>query len=240
MTRSLAASLLAAVALVATGCRDTANSTSTGGDTISVYSLLPLEGPTARTAHDIVDGEKLALQQAGGQVGKLTVNFRSVDTSDNGRMTAGSAAKAARAAAQDASANAARAAAQDNSAIAAIGALGDGEARTEIPLLNEASVALLSTAPLPASLDDDALYPLGPRTFSRLTRGAASPAPALRAVGRRVGPSYARVFGRPATPDALLGYAAMRAVLGAIRAASPHGNDRAAVARELQRVRPVA
>ena len=228
MSRPLAASLLAAVALVATGCRDTANSTSTGGNTVSVYSLLPLEGRATTAAHDIVDGEKLALQQAGGQVGKITVNFRSVDTSDNGRVTRGSAAKAA------------RAAAQDNSAIAAIGALGDGEARTEIPLLNEASVALLSTAPLPASLDDDALYPLGPRTFSRLTRGAASPAPALRAVGRRVGPSYARVFGRPATPDALLGYAAMRAVLGAIRAASPHGNDRAAVARELQRVRPVA
>ena len=227
MSRPLAASLLAAVALVATGCRDTANSTSTGGNTVSVYSLLPLEGRATTAAHDIVDGEKLALQQAGGQVGKITVNFRSVDTSDNGRVTRGSAAKAA------------RAAAQDNSAIAAIGALGDGEARTEIPLLNEASVALLSTAPLPASLDDDALYPLGPRTFSRLTRGA-SPAPALRAVGRRVGPSYARVFGRPATPDALLGYAAMRAVLGAIRAASPHGNDRAAVARELQRVRPVA
>ena len=228
MSRPLAASLLAAVALVATGCRDTANSTSTGGNTVSVYSLLPLEGRATTAAHDIVDGEKLALQQAGGQVGKITVNFRSVDTSDNGRVTRGSAAKAA------------RAAAQDNSAIAAIGALGDGEARTEIPLLNEASVALLSTAPLPASLDDDALYPLGPRTFSRLTRGAASPAPALRAVGRRVGPSYARAFGRPATPDALLGYAAMRAVLGAIRAASPHGNDRAAVARELQRVRPVA
>jgi branched-chain amino acid transport system substrate-binding protein len=228
VSRPLAASLLAAVALVATGCRDTANSTSTGGNTVSVYSLLPLEGRATTAAHDIVDGEKLALQQAGGQVGKITVNFRSVDTSDNGRVTRGSAAKAA------------RAAAQDNSAIAAIGALGDGEARTEIPLLNEASVALLSTAPLPASLDDDALYPLGPRTFSRLTRGAASPAPALRAVGRRVGPSYARVFGRPATPDALLGYSAMRAVLGAIRAASPHGNDRAAVARELQRVRPVA
>jgi len=228
VSRPLAASLLAAVAFVATGCRDTANSTSTGGNTVSVYSLLPLQGRATTAAHDIVDGEKLALQQAGGQVGKITVNFRSVDTSDNGRVTRSSAAAAA------------RAAAQDNSAIAAIGALGGGEARTEIPLLNEASVALLTTAPLPASLDDDALYPLGPRTFSRLTRGAAPRAPALRALGRRVGPSYARVFGRPATPDALLGFSAMRAVLGAIRAAGSHGNDRAAVARELQRVRPIA
>ena len=222
-----AALLLVAVALVAAGCRDTANSTSTGGDTVSVYSLLPLEGRSAGAAHDIVDGEKLALQQAGGQVGKLTVNFRSVDTSDNGRMTAGSAAKAARAAAQDVS------------AIAAIGALDGSEARTEIPLLNEASVALLTTAPLPADLDAGELYPLGPRTFSRLTRGDVSQARALRAAGPRVAGAYGRVFRRAASRDALLGYSAMQAVLGAIRAAGPHGNDRAAVARELQRVRPL-
>jgi hypothetical protein len=226
-SRARAALPLVAVALLATGCRDTANSTSTGGDTVSVYSLLPLEGRTAGAAHDIVDGEKLALQQAGGQVGKLTVNFRSVDSSDNGRVTAGSAATAARAAAQDAS------------AIAAIGALDGDEARTEIPLLNEASVALLTTAPLPAGLDDNALYPLGPLTFSRLTRGDISPLRALRAAGPRVGAAYARVFGRPASTDALLGYSAMRTVLGAIRSAGPHGNDRAAVARELQRVRPL-
>jgi ABC-type branched-subunit amino acid transport system substrate-binding protein len=241
----------------------------------------------------VVDGEKLALEQAGGQVGKLTVNFRSVDSSDGGRVTPGSAAKAARTAAQDVS------------AIAAIGAFGGTEARTEIPLLNEASVALLTTASLPAGLDDAGLYPLGPRTFSRVAGGEASqstaiealarqrgcrrtavvagPAPGDRALAARVAhaagatttgsarractfvvgvtppparagasgltpaaresaaatSAFARVFKRPASPSALLGYAAMRSVLDAVRAAGEHGNDRAAVARQLQRVRPL-
>jgi ABC-type branched-subunit amino acid transport system substrate-binding protein len=251
VTRALAGCLLAAAALVATGCRDSANSTSTGGDTISVYSLLPLEGPTATAAHDIVDGEKLALQQANGQVGKLTVNYRSVDSSDDGHVDATTAAKAA------------RSAAQDPSAIAAIGALGTAEARTEIPLLNEASVALLTTASLGADLDRPELYPLGPRTFSRLVGDERSRAIALigavrrrgcsrtRTGGRcvdvvprpsvapRVAAGFAKVFKRPASRDALLGYQAMQVVLAAIRAAGPHGNDRAAVARQLQRVKPV-
>jgi len=286
--RALAAALAAAAALGIAGCQS-ANSTSTSGDTISVYSLLPLQGPTATAAQDVVDGEKLALQQAGGRVGKLTVNFRSVDSSDNGRVDPGSAAKAARSAAQDAG------------AIAAIGSFGGAEARTEIPLLNEASVALVTTASLPGGLDDPELFPLGPRTFSRMIGDQASQARAIRRLaGQRgchraavlAGPAaadralaagvaraagatgagsarprcsfvvgvtppparagasaltpaapegaaatsaFARVFKRQASPNALLGYAAMRTVLDAVRAAGTHGNDRAAVARQLQR-----
>jgi ABC-type branched-subunit amino acid transport system substrate-binding protein len=283
---------VAAAAPGLAGCQS-ANSTSSSGDTISVYSLLPLQGPTATAAQDVVDGEKLALQQAGGRVGKLTVNFRSVDSSEDGRVNPGSAAKAARSAAQDAG------------AIAAIGSFGGVEARTEIPLLNEASVALLTTASLPAGLDAPELYPLGPRTFSRVAGSEASQAAAIRRLaGQRgchravvlAGPApgdrgladrvahtagaattgsarasctflvgvvppaaragaigvapdarqsaaatsaFARVFKRRASPSALLGYAAMRSVLGAVRAAGTHGNDRAAVARQLQRVRPL-
>jgi ABC-type branched-subunit amino acid transport system substrate-binding protein len=290
--RALAAALAAAAALGIAGCQS-ANSTSTSGDTISVYSLLPLQGPTATAAQDVVDGEKLALQQAGGRVGKLTVNFRSVDSSDNGRVDPGSAAKAARSAAQDAG------------AIAAIGSFGGAEARTEIPLLNEASVALVTTASLPAGLDDPELYPLGPRTFSRVAGSEASQAAAIKRLAAQRGchrtavvagaapgdrdlaarvaraagaattgsarasctflvgvippaarsgasgltpdaresaaatSAFARVFRRRASPSALLGYAAMRSVLDAVRAAGTHGNDRAAVARQLQRVRPL-
>src|SRR5439155_5723467 len=109
VTRRLAAFLLAAAALGASGCRDTADSTSTGGSTVTVYSLLPLVGPSAATARDIVDGEKLALRDARGQAqaGKITVNFRSVDSTDDGRLTAATAARAARTVAQDPSAVAA-------------------------------------------------------------------------------------------------------------------------------------
>src|SRR5207247_1916258 len=60
VTRRLAACLLAAAALGAAGCRDTTNSTSTGGDTVTIYSVLPLEGPSAAAARDVADGEKRA------------------------------------------------------------------------------------------------------------------------------------------------------------------------------------
>jgi len=333
VTRRLAACLLAAAALGAAGCRDTTNSTSTGGDTVTIYSVLPLEGPSAAAARDVADGEKLALRDANGQAqgGKITVNFRSVDSTDDGRLTATSAARAA------------RTVAQDPSAVAAIGAFAASEARIEIPLLNEAGVGLLSMAATAVDLRDPSLFPSGRTTFSRLVGDDASQARALAAVARargcrrlavlagsapedrslaalvvraagararraglaraatvprgacavlaasQAGPAaraagvlpaaravlapsalagpafaralgsggpavtvlvadpqtppavaaaYARTFGRRAATDALLGYDAMRAVLSAIARAGPHGNDRAAVAAQLQRTAP--
>jgi len=333
VTRRAAAVLLAAIALLAGGCRDTANSTSTGGDTVTAYSLLPLQGSTRIAARDLVDGEKLALTQAHGQVGPLTVNFRSVDSSEAGRVTPPSAARAA------------RTVAQDTTAIAAIGTLEAREAAVAVPLLNEASVGLLSPNVTAPAIDSPQLYPSGQPTFSRLvgdddsqaralvagarsrgcghleilvggrtdrpfaarvaraaggghatvrsldtagsvragacavlavsnafraglaTRALPSPrvvlAPyalaspsfartagaAARSVsalvpqpraGAGVAAAYRRSFSRPASRDGLLGYDAMQTVLAAVRQAGKHGNDRAAVARALQRVRPLS
>src|SRR3954469_24239553 len=149
VTRRAAAVLLAAIALLAGGCRDSANSTSTGGDTVTAYSLLPLQGSTRIAARDLVDGEKLALTQAHGQVGPLTVNFRSVDSSEAGRVTPPSAARAA------------RTVAQDTTAIAAIGTLEAREAAVAVPLLNEASVGLLSPNVTAPAIDSPQLYPSG-------------------------------------------------------------------------------
>lgn len=324
MTRRLAACLLAAAAVGAAGCRDTANSTTTPGDTVTVYTLLPLEGEGASAARDVVDGAKLALRDARGQAGKLTVNFRSVDTTGDGVLSATSAARAA------------RTVAQDPSAVAAIGALEAGEARVEIPLLNEAGVGLLGTAATAVELREPRMFPSGRTTFSRVVGDDASQARALAALARArhcralavlsgpapedrslaalaarggarrialaraatlprgacavlaasrasaaaraaralkapravlapsalahpafaralgagappvtvlvaqprlpgaVAAAYARTFRRAAGPDALLGYAAMRAVLAAIAGAGERGNDRAAVAARLQ------
>src|SRR3954471_3039454 len=173
MARRLAGCAVVVLALACAGCRDTANSTSTGGDTLSVYSILPLQGANGQAARDVADGEKLALQQARGQVGDLVINFRSVDSAPEGRVTAATAAAAA------------RKAAQDPSAIAAIGALGAAEARTEIPLLNEASVALVTTAAIPSTLDDRRLYPNGRPTFSRVVGDDRSQARAVAALAER-------------------------------------------------------
>ena len=69
--------------------------------------------------------------------------------------------------------------------------------------------------------------------------GASSLIPAARE-GAAVTAAFARVFKRPASRDALLGYTAMRDLLAAVRSAGTRGNDRAAVARQLQHVRPLA
>ena len=320
MPRRLAAALLVAVAALASGCRDTADSTRTAGSTISVYSLLPLQGPAAPVSRDVVNGEKLALRDAQGLVGDLTVNFRSVDSADEGEVTPGSAAAAA------------RKAAQDPSAIAAVGALSAGEAEVETPLLNEASVGLVTPAVSDLAVAEPRLYPTGQaslaravgddrgqaRAIARLARRLrcghvtvvegpsrgekllaqtvraatralpaagrrctvlatdhidfavraarkAAPQPVLApfalavpafttALGARTEPAvhvvtavpeagagtaraYARTFGRPATPQALLGYDAMKVVLTAVRQAGTRGNDRSVVARALAKHR---
>src|SRR4051812_35627187 len=173
MTRRLAGCAAVVLALACAGCGDSANSTTASGDTLSVYSILPLQGASGPVARDVADGEKLALQQARGQLGDLVINFRSVDSAPEGRVTAATAAAAA------------RKAAQDPSAIAAIGALGAAEAQTEIPLLNEASVALVTTAAIPSTLDDPRLYPNGQPTFSRVVGDDRSQARAVAALAAR-------------------------------------------------------
>src|SRR4051794_9922457 len=150
----------AAAMVVALGGCASSTSNTTVGPTLSVYSILPLQGPRAQDADDIVDGEKLALRQAGGKVAGRVVNFRSVDSADKGRVTPGSAASAARLAAQDAS------------AIAVIGTLGAEEARVVVPIADEARLPLVSPATTYAGLtrtipgvtatgEPDRLFPSG-------------------------------------------------------------------------------
>jgi branched-chain amino acid transport system substrate-binding protein len=200
VTRRLAAGLLvAATALAAGGCRDVADSTSTGGSTVSVYSLLPLQGPAAPVSRDIVDGEKLALRDAQGLVhkptGDLTVNFRSVDSADAGRVTPGSAAAAA------------RKAAQDPSAIAAVGAVGAGEAEVEIPLLNEASLALVTPSVTDLAIAQPRLYPTGEQGLARSVGDDASQATAVAALAKKLGCARPAILPGPSEGERLLAHA---------------------------------
>ncbi len=51
------------------------------GSQLTVYSSLPLQGPSAADSEQIVNGEKLALAQAGGRVGPFKVSYVSQDDS---------------------------------------------------------------------------------------------------------------------------------------------------------------
>jgi len=77
-----AAAALALAALALAGCGSTANVVSGGavpGTTRTVYSLLP--HPGEGNARDMVLGQKLAIQEAGGRAGGYGLSFVSLDES---------------------------------------------------------------------------------------------------------------------------------------------------------------
>src|SRR5215210_3789013 len=51
------------------------------GDTLTVYSSLPLQGTSKGQSEAVIDGEKLALSEVGGKVGKYTIKYVSLDDS---------------------------------------------------------------------------------------------------------------------------------------------------------------
>src|SRR4051812_14743649 len=52
-----------------------------GGKTLTIYSSLPLQGASRPQSEDVINGEKLALQQRGGKVGGYTIKYVSLDDS---------------------------------------------------------------------------------------------------------------------------------------------------------------
>lgn len=140
------------------------------GHELTVYSSLPLQGPEAADSLQIVNGEKLALAQVGGRVGRYRIVYASLDDSNpkTGEWSPGVTATYA------------RVAAQDTGAIAYIGDLDSGASAISVPWLNEAGILQVSpgspyvglTSSLDAGQDEpDRFYPTGQRTFGRLMPG---------------------------------------------------------------------
>ena len=180
--RALALALLVAAALTVAGCNRDAirRGGTTVGTTLTVYSSLPTPG--RGVSRDIADGEKLALAQVHGRVGKYTINFSSLDEGG------GSPAERRKAAAE-----AARTAMVDTQTVALIGTVDSGAARSAIPLLNESGVLHVSlgagypgfTTRLAAG-EPDRWYPAGRQTFARLVGDDRAQARALvRAAGAK-------------------------------------------------------
>ena len=72
--------LLAAMALGFTACGDDDDDDGGGGggefgDTATIYSSLPLQGANRPQTTAMVQGMELALEQAGGKVGDLTIEY---------------------------------------------------------------------------------------------------------------------------------------------------------------------
>jgi branched-chain amino acid transport system substrate-binding protein len=156
------------------------------GKQLTVYSSLPLQGPSAAISQQIVGGEKLALSDAGGHVGKFVVSYVSLDDSNatTGEWDPGVTA-----------ANA-KAAAQDPTTIAYLGDFNSGATAISLPLTNAAGILQVSPASpyvgLTSSLDagqgePERFYLGGKRTFGRVAPGDPVQAAAQVALMRQQG-----------------------------------------------------
>src|ERR1700737_1024870 len=121
---------LALIGLGLGGCGGISAASQNTGQQLTVYSSLPLQGPSQAASQSIVNGEKLALSEAGGRVGSFKISFVSMDDPNPKRgvwdpgMTS-----------QDA-----KTAAQDRTAIAYLGDYNSGASAISLPLVNAAGI----------------------------------------------------------------------------------------------------
>ena len=158
-----------------------------GGKTLTVYSSLPLQGASRPQTTALVNGIKLALEQAGGKAGDLTVKYQSLDdsTAQAGSWT------------PEATQANARKVAQDDSAAVYIGEFNSGASAVSIPILNEAGVPQISPANTYVGLTSDEpgsepgepekFYPTGQRTYTRIVPKDTIQAAALATVMKEDG-----------------------------------------------------
>jgi branched-chain amino acid transport system substrate-binding protein len=170
MRRSVAAALLTLLAaalpgLVACGTDDGVEESQIIGDSVTVYSSLPLSGPLAPVSEDVVKAEKLALEEADGRAGLFNVSYVSLDSADpeSGQWDPGRVA-----------ANA-RKAVQDRQTIAYLGELESGASAISLPILNEGGILQVSPRDTFGGLTEpgargepEKYYPSGRQTFARV------------------------------------------------------------------------
>jgi branched-chain amino acid transport system substrate-binding protein len=166
--------LVAALAMGAAACGDDDEGAGGGGDgggeakTVKIYSSLPLQGASRPQTTALVNGIKLALEQAGNKAGDFTVQYESLDdsTAQAGSWT------------PEATTANARKAAQDDTTAVYIGEFNSGASAVSIPILNEGGVPQISPAntavgltsdePGAAPGEPDKYYPTGQRNYVRI------------------------------------------------------------------------
>jgi branched-chain amino acid transport system substrate-binding protein len=163
--------LLGVSALTAAGCGGGGGGgggKKVSGNTLTIYSSLPLQGASRVNSVAVNNGAKLALAKAGGKVGKFTIKFKPQDDStaaagqwDPGQTQSNS-----------------RKAVQDKTTIAYIGEFNSGASANSIPILNKAGILQVSPANTAVGLtkkepgatpgEPTKYYPTGKRTYARV------------------------------------------------------------------------
>src|SRR3954466_15527689 len=156
--------------VAACGGGSSGDKTPSGGPAkaVTIYSSYPLQGAGRAQSEAAVNGAKLALTQAHGKAGDITVTYKPLDDAT---------AQAANWTPEATSANA-RKAAQDKSTAVYLGEFNSGATAVSLPILNEAGIAQISPSNTAVGLttDDpgatpgepDKYYPSGTRTYARI------------------------------------------------------------------------
>jgi branched-chain amino acid transport system substrate-binding protein len=176
--------LLLALSLAACGDDDGTKESLIVGDSLTVYSSLPMRGTHADVARDLVLAEKLALKEAGGKAGPFTVAYVALDSADPETQRWSPARVASNA----------RVAVQDRQTIAYLGELETGASAISVPILNEGGILQVSPRDTFGGLtargargEPEKYYPSGRRTFARMVPGDDEQARALVDVMRSQG-----------------------------------------------------
>jgi branched-chain amino acid transport system substrate-binding protein len=189
-SRTLVVALLTVSAVVVAACgSDQSRGGKVPGDTLTVFSSLPLQGPEGERSKSIVNAEKLALRQAGGKAGNFKVNFAFTDDSTAGGDRPGWN--------PDKTAENARKAVQNPRTIAYIGDLDSEASAVSIPITNEAGFAQISPGSTSVGLtklvpgaekgEPDKFYPSGDRNFVRVVPADDVEASAASAWAKQLG-----------------------------------------------------
>ena len=218
------------------------------GDTLTIFSSLPLQGPHADQAQSIVNAEKLALREAGGRAGDFKINFASADDATAGGDRVGWD--------PDKTAENARKAVENTRTIAYVGDFDSGATAISLPISNEAgfvqvspastAVGLTKFAPGAEAGEPDKFYPSGDRTFARVVPADDVQASAAARWTRRLGAETVMVLG----DKSLEGDGLAELYLNAAKAEGlrvvgqermdPRDEDYRDLAREVARLRPDA
>jgi branched-chain amino acid transport system substrate-binding protein len=193
----LAAVCTAAVAVV-TGCgNEQSRGGNVPGDTLTIFSSLPFQGPHAAQSQEIVNAQKLALREVGGKVGDFKVNFASADDATAGGDRVGWD--------PDKTAENARKAVENTRTIAYLGDFDSGASAISLPITNEAGFVQVSPASTAVGLtkfvpgaekgEPEKFYPSGDRSFARVVPADDVQASAAARWTRRLGAGTVFVIG---------------------------------------------
>jgi branched-chain amino acid transport system substrate-binding protein len=157
-------------ALLVVGCGGGAGGGQGGGEeegpTAKIVSDLPMQGANRAQTTTMVNAIKMAIEERGGKAGDVTIEYEVLDDS-TAQAGQWDAAKCAENAQQ---------AAQDEEIFGWIGPFNSGCAAVEIPILNEAGLAMISpantyiglTKPSPDPSEPEKYYPTGERNYTRV------------------------------------------------------------------------